>query len=312
MPSVYTDLTNYFAHKLALTYQKMNQLAANDDYIKNTISNYRRPLLKFISVSLVDVENNTGTANETKILFPDGSSLSVTEDTASTTKYRRFDITATAEFTSGTEDSGLRSGLSEANNTWYAIYAVKSQIDATKFVLAGDTTLPIQANYSTLNTRYGTNSWVYLGMIRNGDGGSAAADILAFIQSGNFTVFKNAASGVSTIAMNGLILATTAGAATLTYARTSGTGATNIPNHVAQVIYGVSFAAVANYTISKDSGGTRVYSKELGTNGVAVQYEVSADEGVAMSNGGGTSIAQDIFLCAFRDNVLGVGSNPQI
>lgn len=308
--SSYTDLTSAFSHKLLLTWQLMDELAENDNFIRSTFGAYRRPVLKYISASLVDVENNTGTANETKIVFSDGSVRSVTEDTSSTNKYRRFDITATANFTSGTEDSGLRSGIAEANNTWYAIYAVKSQINTANFVLAGDTTLPTQANFSTLNTRYGTDSWAYLGMIRNGDGGSTAADILNFIQSGNMTIFKNAITGSSTLALSGLLLATTAGATTLTYTYSAGTGTTAIPNTVLLAQYAAAFAAVANFAIAKDSGGTRIYLKELGTNGVAGQWLASAAEGVALSNGAASSIAQDVALTGFIDSVLGVGSNP--
>jgi hypothetical protein len=310
--STYTDLTSSFNHKDLLTWQLMDELAENDNFIRSTFGAYRRPVLKWIGVSLVDVENNTGTLNETKFVFPDGEVRSVTEDTSSTNKYRRFDITATANFTSGTEDSGIRSGISEANNTWYAIYAVKSQINTANFVLAGDTTLPIQANFSTLNTRYGTNSWVYLGMIRNGDNNGSPADILNFVQAGNRTIFKNSNSGLNTVTMPGTFLAGTAGSATSTYTYAAGTGAANIPNHITIAIYGCGFAAVANFAIVKDAGAARTYAKELGTNGVVTFIEMVAAEGVNTSNGGGTSIAQDILLIGWLDPVLGIGSNPQL
>lgn len=194
----------------------------------STLTGYRRPTLTFINVTTVDVENNTGTANQTSILFPDGTVLSVTEDTSSTNKYRRFDITATANFTSGTEDSGLRSGLTEATNTWYAIYAVKSQINAVNFVLAGDTTLPLQANFATLNGRYGTNGWVYLGLIRNGDNNAATGDILSFQHSGPQLFFNNTTATYNTF---GLLLASGSSVTSVTYTYSAGTGTTDIPNH---------------------------------------------------------------------------------
>jgi hypothetical protein len=50
----------------------------------SALLSYRRPVLKFISVTAVDVENNTQTANETKIIFPDGDVRAVVENTGST------------------------------------------------------------------------------------------------------------------------------------------------------------------------------------------------------------------------------------
>lgn len=169
---------------------------ANWRFLGAGVVGYRRPVLQWNNVMTVDVEAQTGTANQTKILFPDGTVRTVTEDLGSTQKYRRFDITKTAEFTSGTESGGLRSGLSEAQNTWYALYAVKSNINPANFVIVGDTTLPLAANFATLNGRYTTNGWIYLGMIRNGancgDSGlwndTIDVDIIKFIQKGN--VFK--------------------------------------------------------------------------------------------------------------------------
>ncbi len=207
---------------------------------------YRRPNLVFIGVTAVDVENNTGTANQTTIVFPDGTIRSVTEDTSSTNKYRRFLITAAAEFTSGTEDSGVRSGISEATNTWYAIYAVKSTINTSNFVLAGDTTLPLQANFATLNSRYGTSGWVYLGMIRNGDNDGATGDILKFSQSCGTTRFNNNANSIAT----GVKLAATSG-----YTYSAGTGTADIPNHLAIVYIHGAFSsdAAADFVINVGS-----------------------------------------------------------
>lgn len=175
------------------------QDAATKAYVDGSASpfpaGFRRANLSWISITTVDIENNTGTANQTTVIFPDGTSRSVIEDTSITSKYRRFIITETAEFTSGTENSGLRASLSEASNTWYALYAVKSQINAANFVLVGDTTTPSQTNFATLNGTYGANSWVYLGVIRNGDQSTNLNDICSFIQSGSKTVFTNLITG---------------------------------------------------------------------------------------------------------------------
>lgn len=309
----YTDLTTEFDFKDLLTWQNMDALGENDAYLKTLLGGYRRPILAYISATAVDVENNTGTANETKIMFPDGTSRSVTENTGSTNKYRRFDITATAEFTTGTEDSGLRSGLSEANNTWYAIYAVKSTINSANFILAGDTTLPIQANFATLNTRYGTNGWLYLGMIRNGDNSGTAGDILAFLMGSNRTLFYNTATG-NAFTSPGIRVASTAGATTLTYTYAAGTGAAQIPNHITAVIYQANFAVSAGDNGKvKDSSGTRFWHSSILTGeGGIFRVEVPASEGVNLSNTGGASIAQDVFLGGIIDPILALGTNPTL
>lgn len=273
-------------------------------------ASYRRPVLKFISVTTVDVENNTGTLNETKIMFPDGSTRSVTEDTASTHKYRRFLITAAAEFTSGTEDSGIRSGIAEATNTWYAIYAVKSLIDSTKFVLAGDTSLPIQTNFSTLDGRYGSNSWVYLGLIRNGDNSSATGDILDFIHSGSLLIFKNTCAGSGTNSA-GLRVATTASATSLTYTLTQGTGTSDVPTNANNLIYTAvhGSAGASGTTVLRNTADTQVLAAGVGSTSFAARVDVPGT-GVKLANGG--AIAMDIYLSGLYDGVLGVGSNPLV
>jgi hypothetical protein len=267
----------------------------------NSLLGYRRPLLVWVSTTAVDVENNTGTAHQTTIVFPDGGSRSVTEDTSSAHKYRRFIITAAAEFTSGTEDSGVRSGISEATNTWYAIYAVKSTIDATKFVLAGDTTLPTQANNSTLNSRYGSNGWVYLGLIRNGDNSSATGDILNFDMCGNQTTFRNscAESGVRDTIGTRLASATSATSSTYTYA--AGTGTTDIPNTVKNVIvlFGVnvgSTGTVAGSSVTRIAESSGVTSIWLSMN------TASALSGFSTS--GPASSNHMIHLAGFFDGAL--------
>jgi hypothetical protein len=265
---------------------------------------YRRPALSFVSVTTVDVENNTGTANETRIIFPDGTERSVTEDTASTNKYRRFIITAAAEFTSGTEDSGLRSGLAEATDTWYAIYAVKSTINTANFVLAGDTTLPSQANFATLNTRYGTNGWVYLGMIRNGDASAATGDILSFYQSGIKVGFANTCTGQ---AMNGLglRLATSAGATTLTYTYAAGTGTAQIPAHIVFVDWNTNAGASGALFDVRSQVGTNVrYHRTNNTPAVPSISIANVPAANGLINETTTSTTKDIYVTGFYDPLL--------
>lgn len=287
--------------------------AATKQYV-DTYAAWRRPVLTYISATLVDVEANTGTSNQTKIIFPDGEARIVSEDTASATKYRRFDITAAAEFSSGTEDSGIRSGITEATNTWYAIYAVKSTINSANFVLAGDTTLPLLANYSTLNSRYGTSGWAYLGMIRNGDGANTNGDIVKFSQAGNQTTFRNVLAPTGAGTSPGVLLATTASGTTLTWAYAAGTAGAQIPSNISIVN---AFAQWDNATtgINRFSDSARnvdyiAYYCVGGSGRTICSSVVSCLEGFQASMAGAADI--NIGLYGYFDGVLGVGSNPVI
>lgn len=293
-----------------------NPSAALNVATKQYVDNYaawRRPNLTWISVTQVDVQNNTGTANQTSILFPDGELRSVVENTSSTNVYRRFDITATANFTSGTEDSGLYSGLSEGAN-WYAIYAVKSQINSANFVLVGTTTLPLQANYSTLNSNFGTSSWVYLGMIANSNGNAATGDIVKFYQTGNFTTFANTSNLINNV--YGVRLANaTAGSASLTYTYSSGTaiGSGNIPGNVTIGNIALSVGGTGSNTLQiQDAGGNFAFAL-IPTSSVATFQPVNNVPlvlGFAFSLNLGSTSTWHMLLTGFYDNVLGVGSNP--
>lgn len=271
----------------------------------------RRPRLIWVSVTQVDIENNTATANETSLPFPDGETISVTEDTSSTNKYRRFDITSTASFTSGTEDSGLRSGIAEAANTWYAIYAVKSQIDSTKFILAGDTTFPTAANVSTLNSRYGTNSWIFIGYIRNGSGVTSHSDILNFVQCGEKFNFLNtiaaADTSVNVVALRGLILANTAGATSLGWTYSAGSGTTQVPDTIATIDWLTQRTAHNSYDLISNQAGTRYYERRVNSNnnGDIITLTMPASEGILLGTGVGASEAFDAIMTGWTDYALG-------
>lgn len=286
--------------------------SATDVAIKSYVdklNNYRRPVLQYSSATVVNLETGiNGTSGQAQILFPDG-----TLRTDSTASRINFDITRNCAL-SGSAQSGLRATLSETTNTWYALYAVKVSDSTTNFVVVGDTVLPLQANYSTLNSNFGSNSWVYLGLIRNGDNSAATADILNFVQVGNTTYFLNVvASGAtnSAIASTGLQMATTAGATTLTYSTSSGTGATNVPANVSHALWNTLNASVAGNMIVRNSGDTITYFINHANSASGTRQHMSpASAGVKLSNGPASSIAYDIHLTGVVDSVLGVGANP--
>jgi len=274
-------------------------------YLAN-LFNYRRPVLQFGSITTVAIEAGivTGTSGDVTLLFRDGELR-----TTNNTTYTTFNITRNAVLT-GTKQSGLRSGLSEATSTWYAIYGVKSQ-DSTDVIAVGDTVLPLQANYATLNSNFGSNGWVYLGMIRNGDFSSATGDILNFIQAGNMTLFINTCAG-NARPMNGTLVATTGGATSLTYTYSSGTGSTNIPANLSHIRWNWAAGGTANSTDVTDTGGNVYMDRRPNDGGgrIAGQVLSPATYGLKLSNTGATSVVFDIACAGFVDDALGVGTNP--
>ncbi len=267
-------------------------------------SAYRRPVLQFASVTTVAVEAGiNGTASAIPIQFPDGTMRTETTSTRTT-----FDITRNAVLVTSGAQSGLTGATSEANNTWYALYAVKVTDSSTLWVTVGSTVLPLQANYATLNTAYGTSGWVYLGLIRNGDNSGSTGDILTFDQVGNFTMFKNIATGLVTT-IQGILLASSGAGATLTYSYAAGTGTAQIPANITLINWIAAFDAGGSTSSAvKTSPGTANYLLSAGT--VASVSRVTGAAGSGLQTTNGSAIGMDIFAGGFYDSVLGVGSNP--
>ncbi len=267
-------------------------------------STWRRPVLVYSSVTTVTVESGLdGTSGDIPMLFPDGSMRTET----STTRTNMV-ITQNAVLTTSGGQGGLRTSLSEATNTWYAIYAVKCTDDTTKWMSVGDTVLPIRANYATLNSNFGTNGWVYLGLVRNGDNSAATGDLLSWTMVGNKTCFWNQATGNS-LTSTGLRLATTAGATSVTYTYAAGTGTTSIPNNVLMVDFIGIASGGSGTTQFANSANAYQIGAVIGTGRAAMKFSNSdAASGLQVTNS--SSVAMDIFLAGFTDGVLGVGSNP--
>lgn len=270
-------------------------------------SAWRRPILQWTSVTVVDVQSGlNGTSSAIPIQFPDGTMRTETVSTRTT-----FDITRNAVLVTSGAQSGLTGATSEAINTWYALYAVKVTDSSTLWVTVGSTVLPLQANFATLNTAYGTSGWVYLGLIRNGDNSGSTGDILNFAMVGNRTYFKNTLA--STPALTGTLLATTAGASTLSWAYASGTGTAQVPSIVVggMVIATATARAAAGYGLS-NSAGTQNYSTWDGGPIATIQNMwIQLGGGLLISNNAAaTSDGFNFALGGFDDYVLGVGSNP--
>lgn len=145
------------------------------------LSRYRKPVIEYQGSATISIENNTGTSNESLVVFPKYV-IAVSEALTGTPKYRQATLSNTANgYASGhtgAAQGGVRVGLSWSNNTWYAIYAARVRYGTNagnNFILVADDTLPTQTNESTLDSRYGAGQWVYLGLVRNGYGSTGSA-----------------------------------------------------------------------------------------------------------------------------------------
>lgn len=291
-----TNFTNCNSTSSTITTATVTTLA-------NTLQKYRRPVLQYNSSTVVNIETGiNGTSGQLGIMFPDG-----TYRTDSTTGRIQCNLAQVAALT-GTAQSGLRTGA-VANNTWYAVYAVKSQVNTTDIVAVADTVIPTQANYATLNTNFGTNGWVFIDYVRNGDNSGSATGILSFYQVGNFTFFNNVVTGNSNNG-RGIRLATSAGATSLTYTYVSGTGAAQIPSTITMAIYQASNGIEAGSLNIYDQGVSSRYARVAVSAASIYPITVPSSQGLALDTSVGGSVAKDIFICGYYDGVLGVGSNP--
>lgn len=285
----------------------------------NAFGSYRRPVLKYISITQVDVENNTGTANETCILFTNESRC-VTENTSSTNKYRRFDITATANFTSGTEESGLLAPLSAGTTKTFEIYAVKSQVDATKFVLVGDTTPPTQANYATLNTVYGTNGWIPLGYIFNGNNAGTHSSIVQFEQAGAWTTLFSVYTGTYTQfttgnMLGGVALTYTSGATSLGWTYASGMTPGTVPPTIKSIVFdwGVYDSETGFINLGRSDGAAFYERRKANDTSEFGQFgPVYAPEGFFIADSVANSTRFIIGMKSFIDGALTGGLANQL
>lgn len=279
------------------------------DYV-DRYAPYRRPTLTYVSGTVVSLETGiSGTSGQAQVLFPDGNLR-----TDSTTSRIQATLTQNAVL-SGTAQGGLRTG-SVANNTWYCYYAVKTSDNSSNFVLVADVVVPIQANFATLNSNFGTNSWEYIGTAPYGDNSGTATAVPVFAMYGNMTIFDNALVLASAgTPGRGVRLATTAGAANLTYTFASGTTLSSgqLPVHLRHVTY-----AVAEDGQRANGGGQIANANSTffyafvaigSSTQVSFPFEAIASDGVKYTVNTGTPKI-DIFMPAYKDSVLGIGSNP--
>lgn len=271
---------------------------------------YRRPTLVWNSITSVGIERgfspNVVSTTTAAIIFPDG-----TLRNDSNTNHIDFDITRNAVF-NGSNQSGLRTGQSESVNTWYAMYAVKEQ-NGTGFVLVGDVNPPSRGSIPALNTFYGTNGWLYLGYIRNGDNSGATGDILRFVQVGYDFMFYNAETDLSGNGAFGTRLAASTSQVN-TWAFTPGMGiggggsAVDMPGSILKAKFwcGASNSGSTLEYIGSTADGTRRYFDITSTTGNRELqiFEGNPQLGVRTSASQAVGSGSDINLYGWSDHAL--------
>ena len=232
------------------------------------LSSYKKPVLVWESSTSISVPQNTGTTNNTVIYFPTFVA-SVTEDIAGgTPKYRKCTITASANgygtSDSGAASGGKRSGLTISGNNWYYVYAakVRSGTDfsssTAKFILVVDDTSPTASNESTLNTRYGTGCWLYLGLIRYGFGATGTSTAIPKFKMSNkgWTYFYEKSSS----GYGGLNLAYSTtdadNSASAFYTISHGTSGNVIPSTVGHIQLGMFRERVSDWRVRETSSSS--------------------------------------------------------
>lgn len=263
---------------------------------------YRRPILQYSSGSQVNMETGIdGTSGEAMILFSDG-----TRRTDSTSGRINCTMSQTAAF-SGSAQSGIDTG-SVSNTTWYSFYAVKVTDSSTNFVMAASALVPTQANFSTLNSRLGTNGWVYLGVLPYGDGSAVTNAICKFGMAGNTIKLINIPSVSAANVVLGVRVANSASTNALAYTYAAGTTVgTQIP---AQLRLGYWMADVSNGVLITGSSDAALEHFINNVVGALIIENGPLEITQGFRNFSSSATATSLTLSGYVDGALGVGANP--
>lgn len=286
-----------------VTLAKLDTVLQSTFSFVNSMMLYQSPNLTYISASTIDIEANTGTANETCLTFVNEVRC-VTENTSSTSQYRRMIVSETASLIV-THNSGLLATEVLTANSWLAVYAVKTTDDATKFVLVCSTMAPVQANFATLNTKFGINGYLYLGVVRYGDDATATTSLMKFTQNGPSFRFTGAVTNniVKTI---GLSLVDTLSGTASTYTYTGAMiGANSIAPYLKSVSWGVYTSADTQPSQASDTTNAIIYLSWKNQSGTEYRtYIEQADASAGVATSGASSINRILSLVGYIDPVL--------
>lgn len=288
-----------------------------DRTVLQALSTYKKPVIEYRSATQVSIQGNSGTTNETVLYFPTFVAA-VTEDaTTGTPKYRRATISVTANGYSashtGAAQGGLRSGVSLTTNSWYAVYAVKlqggSDYSATtaKFILVFDTTLPTAANESTLNTNYGAQNWLYLGLVRYGFGATGSSSSIIKFKYSNKGWCHFCECSTSGYAGLNLSYSTTSADGAPEHTLAAGMSGQVIPSTVGHITLSLNRENVSDWTIKDTStnvifqGGYQSMSTSFPHGFVVTLPFDSTAYTIHQTRKGTSAVARAVTLRAFCD-----------
>ncbi len=277
-------------------------------------SSYHKPVLVWEASTAVSVISNSADSNETIIYFP-SFVASVIESTPA--KYRKADITNAARGyqtdATSTARGGRRDGLSLTSNSWYTVYAAKVRSgddyeEATaKFVLVYDSTLP--TDESTLDSRYGSGNWVYLGLVRYGFGDTGSSSAIPKFKQSNkgWTYFY----GKSSSGYGGVNLSysTSSSSDDPLYTLDYGMSGNSVPSIVGAIQVNLAREDVSDWWI-EDASGDEVWrggwQNDISTLPHGFQVELYCDSSFAQTfhqtvKGTG-SVAKCVCLTGFCDS----------
>lgn len=276
-----------------------------ENYLK--LLGWKKPDLQKIGASNVGlVTGSDGVAGEVAMLFRNG-----TLRVDSTSGDFNCDLTRVAAFSSGTIQSGVRTGAVVAN-TWYSFFAVGVTKPGSedRFVLIADASDYKATSLATYDGFWGAGNWQYMGTIPYGDNSAATTTVPDFVMHGNQVAFFNACSmgGRSCV---GVRLANTAGATSLTWTYAAGTalGSAQVPSNLLIGTLVTSNEAATESYLTDSTGNIQYlgFSVSAGLNALRVS-NLYLGLGARLLTG--SSVAQGLGLAGYVDSALGVGVLP--
>lgn len=261
----------------------------------------------------VELTVNTGTANTTQILFPNGSLLSVTESLSatSTATYRGARTGITAVLASQPVTGGVDVGTGTRNSP-YAVYGVipTATNETTNYVLVLSTLEPVQANLALISSRFGSSSYVYLGMVKVGTDETAVSQqrglfsLNSFVQgSDGWIFFYSTATGQTGLVVEGIEWNGQSAGTSATWAAARGMAKLQIPNCIDRVRwFGSHSASGSNGSFFANDAVRRTETVNVLSAGAVVlpSPDMNPDDGVSWN--WSTATTGDLILHAWHDS----------
>jgi len=171
--------------------------------------------------------------------------------------------------------------------------------------LVGNQLACTQTNFATLNTNFGTDGWIYLGLIKNGDEGNNFSTVLDFTQTGALTIFSNAVDAADTaiaIDVTGVLRGNNASATSVSYSYVAGFASGSIPETVKLVMF-TGYHDLDTLFLKNNAGTVGYGSLNTSAGQGSVSAWMPSSGGVNLSKSGAAS-ALTLMMVGFVDSAL--------